>query len=148
MKGHRQRPHHHKQQQRQAEAEHQLFARTVGPVHALRDRGLAFTERHFDGVLLPGLVNAHHHLLQSAFRTLPGTRGVEMAVWLARMREAYVAARVDPELVEVAGQHRVGYVCSHTGGAVPRTRPHRVHYDEVVADVIAGVRVPTQRASR
>ena len=56
------------------------------------------------GVVTPGLVNAHHHLLQSAFRTLPGTRGVEMAVWLARMREAYVAARVDPELVEVAAR--------------------------------------------
>ncbi|MDK8363506.1 dihydropteroate synthase [Corynebacterium sp. UMB10119B.1] len=45
-------------------------------------------------------------------------------------------AGYDPELVEVAGAHRVGYVCSHTGGAVPRTRPHRVHYDDVVADVI------------
>lgn len=43
----------------------------------------------------------------------------------------------DPELVEVAGSHRVGYVCSHTGGAHPRTRPHRAHFDDVVADVIA-----------
>lgn len=43
----------------------------------------------------------------------------------------------DPELVAVAGAHRVGYVCSHTGGAIPRTRPYRVHYDDVVADVIA-----------
>ncbi len=56
------------------------------------------------GVVTPGLVNAHHHLLQSAFRTLPGTRGVEMAVWLARMREAYVAARVDDELVELSAR--------------------------------------------
>ncbi|RNE48466.1 dihydropteroate synthase [Corynebacterium alimapuense] len=43
----------------------------------------------------------------------------------------------DPELVEVAGEHRVGYVCSHTGGVVPRTRPHRVHFDDVIAEVIA-----------
>lgn len=43
----------------------------------------------------------------------------------------------DPELVEVAGQYQVGYVCSHTGGAIPRTRPYRVHYDDVVADVIS-----------
>ena len=27
-------------------------------------------------VLTPGLVNAHHHLLQTAFRTRPGTRHV------------------------------------------------------------------------
>ncbi|WP_433559855.1 hypothetical protein ACQPWY_17590 [Pseudonocardia xinjiangensis] len=36
-------------------------------------------------VVTPGLVNAHHHLLQSAFRTLPGTRGVPMREWLPRM---------------------------------------------------------------
>lgn len=51
------------------------------------------------GVITPGLVNAHHHLLQSAFRTLPGTRGVAMAEWLGVMRAAYVSAAVDPELV-------------------------------------------------
>ena len=32
-----------------------------------------------------------------------------------------------------------GIVCSHTGGAVPRTRPHRVRYDDVVADVVTEV---------
>lgn len=42
----------------------------------------------------------------------------------------------DPQLVEVAGHYRVGYVCSHTGGVIPRTRPYRVHFDDVVADVI------------
>lgn len=49
-------------------------------------------------VVIPGLVNAHHHLLQSAFRTLPGTRHVPMHEWLARMNTAYAAAGVDPEL--------------------------------------------------
>ncbi|SDS73845.1 dihydropteroate synthase [Paraoerskovia marina] len=34
----------------------------------------------------------------------------------------------DPRLVEVAGRHGVGVVCSHTGGATPRTDPHRVAY--------------------
>lgn len=53
----------------------------------------------------------------------------------------------DPELVEVAGANRVGYVCSHTGGAVPRTRPHRVHYDDVVADVIAETTALAERAA-
>ncbi|WP_375502201.1 dihydropteroate synthase [uncultured Jatrophihabitans sp.] len=42
----------------------------------------------------------------------------------------------DPELVEVAGQFGVGVVCTHAGGAEPRTRPHRVTYDDVVADIL------------
>lgn len=53
-------------------------------------------------VVTPGLVNAHHHLLQSAFRTLPGTRGVPMATWLPTMAAAYGAAGIDPELVGAA----------------------------------------------
>ncbi|MDV8001496.1 amidohydrolase family protein [Rhodococcus sp. IEGM 1408] len=56
------------------------------------------------GVITPGLVNAHHHLLQSAFRTLPGTRGVAMAEWLGVMRAAYASAPVDPELVFTAAR--------------------------------------------
>lgn len=56
-------------------------------------------------------------------------------------------AGFDPELVEVAGQHRVGYVCSHTGGITPRTRPHRVHYYDVVADVIAETTALAERAA-
>ena len=43
-------------------------------------------------------MNAHHHLLQTAFRTLPGTRGVPMAAWLPTMAAAYAEAGVDGEL--------------------------------------------------
>jgi dihydropteroate synthase len=46
-------------------------------------------------------------------------------------------AGVDPTLGQVAAEAGVGIVCSHTGGAVPRRRPHRVRYPDVVADVIA-----------
>jgi cytosine/adenosine deaminase-related metal-dependent hydrolase len=53
-------------------------------------------------VVTPGLVNAHHHLLQSAFRTLPGTRGVPMSHWLPTMAAAYTGAGVDPELAGLA----------------------------------------------
>lgn len=53
-------------------------------------------------VVTPGLVNAHHHLLQTAFRTLPGTRGVPMAEWLPTMAAAYARAGVDAELASVA----------------------------------------------
>jgi 8-oxoguanine deaminase len=53
-------------------------------------------------VVTPGLVNAHHHLLQSAFRTLPGTRGVIMSQWLPTMAAAYSRAGVDAELAHAA----------------------------------------------
>jgi dihydropteroate synthase len=46
-------------------------------------------------------------------------------------------AGADPLLAEVAAEHGVGVVCSHTGGAGPRTDPHRVRYLDVVAEVAA-----------
>ena len=48
-------------------------------------------------------------------------------------------AGADPTLGEVAAAAGAGMVCSHTGGAVPRRRPHRVRYADVVADVLADV---------
>jgi 8-oxoguanine deaminase len=59
-------------------------------------------------VITPGLVNAHHHLLQSAFRTLPGTRGVTMSEWLPAMAAAYARAGVDAELAHAAASVGVG----------------------------------------
>ncbi|GAA1000357.1 amidohydrolase family protein [Subtercola frigoramans] len=53
-------------------------------------------------VVTPGLVNAHHHLLQTAFRTLPGTRGVAMTTWLPTMAASYAAVGIDPELSHAA----------------------------------------------
>ncbi|MDQ4006886.1 MAG: dihydropteroate synthase [Actinomycetota bacterium] len=46
-------------------------------------------------------------------------------------------AGADPALMEVAAEYGAGLVCSHTGGVAPRTDPHRVAYDDVVADVVA-----------
>ncbi|ETK37402.1 dihydropteroate synthase [Microbispora sp. ATCC PTA-5024] len=43
---------------------------------------------------------------------------------------------VDPGLAEVAAAHGIGLVCAHAGRVEPRTRPHRIAYDDVVADVI------------
>jgi dihydropteroate synthase len=48
-------------------------------------------------------------------------------------------AGADPALGDVAAETGVGIVCSHTGGALPRSRPHRVRYADVVADVLADV---------
>ncbi|WP_299571833.1 dihydropteroate synthase [uncultured Williamsia sp.] len=55
-------------------------------------------------------------------------------------------AGADPDLVHTAARCGAGIVCSHTGGAVPRTRPHRVRYTDVVADVLAEVTAAADRA--
>jgi dihydropteroate synthase len=45
----------------------------------------------------------------------------------------------DAEVAAAAAEYGAGLVCSHTGGAAPRTDPHRVAYDDVVADVVRTV---------
>jgi dihydropteroate synthase len=45
----------------------------------------------------------------------------------------------DPRLAEVAAATGAGLVCAHAGGLTPRTRPHRIGYDDVVSDVVATV---------
>ena len=51
----------------------------------------------------------------------------------------------DPTLAEVAAATGAGIVCSHTGKAVPRLRPHRVRYADVVTDVIDEVTGQAER---
>jgi dihydropteroate synthase len=55
---------------------------------------------------------------------------------------------VDPELAKVAARHGAGLVCTHTGGARPRTRPHRVAYEDVMADILATTTRLAERAVR
>lgn len=52
----------------------------------------------------------------------------------------------DPELAAVAAEFGVGLVCTHTGGAEPRTRPHRVEYADVMADVVERTVAEAERA--
>jgi dihydropteroate synthase len=52
----------------------------------------------------------------------------------------------DPRLVEVAAEFDVGLVCTHAGGLPPRTRPHRMEYEDVVADVITRTTALAERA--
>lgn len=61
----------------------------------------------------------------------------------------------DPTLAEVAAERGLGLVCSHTGGAQPRTDPYRVQYaadedhdalDGVVDDVVRTVSALAARA--
>jgi dihydropteroate synthase len=57
---------------------------------------------------------------------------------------------IDPALAAVAAEFGAGLVCSHTGGALPRTRPFRVNYGAttrgVVDDVIRQVTSAAERA--
>ncbi|MER8027546.1 dihydropteroate synthase [Streptomyces bauhiniae] len=71
---------------------------------------------------------------------------ISVDTWRAEVGEAVCEAGadllndawggVDPGLAEVAARHRVGLVCTHAGRAEPRTRPHRVAYDDVMADIL------------
>jgi dihydropteroate synthase len=54
----------------------------------------------------------------------------------------------DPELTAVAAEFGAGLVCSHAGGLPPRTRPFRVSYPDVVADVLDRVLGLADRAVR
>ena len=59
-------------------------------------------------------------------------------------------AGADPGLPEVAAEFGAGLVCSHTGGAIPRTRPFRVSYGTstrgVVDDVVAALTEAAEHA--
>ncbi|AVV40646.1 dihydropteroate synthase [Streptomyces sp. ID05-04B] len=71
---------------------------------------------------------------------------ISVDTWRAEVGEAVCEAGadvlndawggVDPGLAEVAARYRAGLVCTHAGGAQPRTRPHRVTYDDVMADIL------------
>lgn len=82
---------------------------------------------------------------------------ISVDTWRAEVGDAVCAAGADllndawgghdPRLAEVAARHGVGLVCTHTGGAAPRTRPHRVAYDDVMADVVGRTVREAQRAA-
>lgn len=52
----------------------------------------------------------------------------------------------DPELAAVAAEYDAALVCTHTGGVLPRTRPYRVEYDDVVADAVERTVAYAERA--
>jgi dihydropteroate synthase len=100
-------------------------------------------------------------------RVLPVIRGIRQRfghlvisvdTWRAQVAAEAIAAGADlvndtwagadPALVAVAASTGAGLVCSHTGGLGPRTDPHRVHYADVVADVVATVTDAAERAVR
>ncbi|MGY1671992.1 dihydropteroate synthase [Geodermatophilus sp. SYSU D00710] len=85
--------------------------------------------------------------LVAAVRAAHPDLPISIDTWRAEVaREALAAGAdvvndawggVDPELAHIAAAAGAGIVCTHAGGLPPRTRPHRVRYDDVVADVVA-----------
>jgi dihydropteroate synthase len=85
--------------------------------------------------------------LVAAIRAAHPTLPISIDTWRAEVaREALAAGAdvvndawggVDPELAGVAADAGAGIVCTHAGGLPPRTRPHRVSYPDVMADVLA-----------
>jgi dihydropteroate synthase len=85
--------------------------------------------------------------LVAAIRAAHPALPISIDTWRASVaREALAAGAdvvndawggVDPELAAVAAAAGAGIVCTHAGGLPPRTRPHRVQYDDVVADIVA-----------
>ena len=94
-------------------------------------------------VVIPGLVNAHHHLLQSAFRTLPGSRHVPMGDWLGVMAAAYRRAGVDPELGRLAA--RVGLAESLLCGVTTVADHHLTWPADADPLAVAGATVAAAR---
>jgi dihydropteroate synthase len=81
---------------------------------------------------------------------------ISVDTWRAPVGEAAAAAGadllndawggVDPDLARVAAAHGLGLVCSHAGGLVPRTRPHRPAHPALVSEVIAALTAQAARA--
>lgn len=74
-----------------------LFIADGRIVEALPVGAVADAEIDASGcIVTPGLANAHHHLLPTAFRTRPGSRSIPMDQWLPAMAEVYARAGIDP----------------------------------------------------
>jgi dihydropteroate synthase len=81
---------------------------------------------------------------------------ISVDTWRAEVARAVCAAGADvindawggadAELPTVAAEFGAALVCTHTGGQAVRTRPHRVEYDDVMADIMRSVTAQAERA--
>jgi dihydropteroate synthase len=91
--------------------------------------------------------------VRAAYSDLP----ISVDTWRHEVGESVCAAGAtilndawggpDPDLARVAADYGAGLVCTHAGGVVPRTRPHRIEYENVVDDVVRTVVVLAERAA-
>jgi dihydropteroate synthase len=94
--------------------------------------------------------------VESVRTAFPGLL-ISVDTWRSGVADAALAAGADlvndtwaghdPRLPEVAAAHGAGLVCSHTGGALPRTRPHRVSYGTTAEGVVDDVLATLERAA-
>jgi len=63
------------------------------------DAVLDLKDRH---VVLPGLINTHHHFYQLLTRAIPGAQSAELFSWLTRLYPLW--ARMDPHCIRVSAQ--------------------------------------------
>ncbi len=115
----------------------------AGPVDQVFDAG-----QH---VILPGLINTHHHFYQTLTRALPTALGKELFPWLKALYPVW--ARIDPEALHAAV--RVGMAELLLSGCTTTTDHHYVFprglEDAIDIEVAAakelGIRVVLTRGS-
>ena len=73
----------------------------VGPTDALPKSADVAIDAH-NHVVLPGLVNTHHHMFQTLTRVVPAAQDCELFDWLRALYPIW--ARLTPEMVRVSTQ--------------------------------------------
>ncbi|MDQ6875171.1 MAG: dihydropteroate synthase [Actinomycetota bacterium] len=94
-------------------------------------------EMHRIGDLVAAIRERHPRLVISVDTWRAEVATVAVAAGADLLNDAW--GGYDPGLAEVAARAGVGLVCTHAGHQAPRTRPHRVGYPDVMADVVETV---------
>ncbi|MCW2620620.1 MAG: Dihydropteroate synthase [Frankiales bacterium] len=86
----------------------------------------------------------HPGVVLSVDTYVPEVADAACAVGADLVNDAWGAP--DRRTAEVAAAHGAGLVCTHAGGVTPRTRPHRIAYDDVTLDVVTSLARMSQSA--
>ena len=73
----------------------------VGPSEAIQSHADQVIEAR-DQLIMPGLVNTHHHLFQSLTRALPLAQDAKLFTWLSSLYPLW--ARITPEMIYVSAK--------------------------------------------
>jgi cytosine/adenosine deaminase-related metal-dependent hydrolase len=103
-------------------------------------------------VVVPGLVNTHHHLYQTMFRNVPGIQDAELFPWLKKLYPLW--AHITPDDVRVSAQTGLGELLL-TGCTLstdhfylfPEGQPNTIIDETVEAARTLGIRFDPTRGS-